>query len=124
MSDDNDDVGYGRPPRHSRFQKGVCPNPKGRGRRSEHPSVRRIEATLSAKITYRENGEVKKATRADLSVRRLVTSALNGNVDDAMQLLRLHKHGKRNDVGPLTIRVTGGLPDDFVGKKYLVRARR
>ena len=109
MSDDDDEIGYGKPPRHTRFQKGVCPNPKGRGRRGEHPASP-IEATLSAKITFRENGELKKATRAELSVRRLVASALNGNVDDALQLLRLHKHGKRDDMGPLTIRVTGGLP--------------
>ena len=24
---------YGRPPIHTRFKKGVCPNPKGRGKR-------------------------------------------------------------------------------------------
>jgi hypothetical protein len=27
------DVGYGRPPKHSQFKKGVCPNPRGRGKR-------------------------------------------------------------------------------------------
>ena len=26
-------IGYGKPPKHSQFQKGVCPNPHGRGKR-------------------------------------------------------------------------------------------
>jgi hypothetical protein len=29
------DVGYGRSPKHSQFKKGVCPNPRGRGKRRD-----------------------------------------------------------------------------------------
>jgi hypothetical protein len=27
------EAGYGKPPKHSRFKKGVCANPRGRGKR-------------------------------------------------------------------------------------------
>jgi hypothetical protein len=50
------EVGYGRPPTHSRFKKGVCPNPKGRGKRAPTEMADAIHSVLSEEVEFREKG--------------------------------------------------------------------
>ena len=50
------EVGYGRPPIHTRFKKGVCPNPKGRGKRDPTQIAKTIHNVLSEEMEYREGG--------------------------------------------------------------------
>jgi hypothetical protein len=61
MSDDSkirdgevERVGYGRPPKHTRFQKGNLANPRGRGNRDREDFAKSVESTLSAKVEIRE----------------------------------------------------------------------
>jgi hypothetical protein len=65
------DVGYGRPPRHSQFKMGVCPNPRGRGKRGDLQIGEIMKRVLNATTEFRDHGKVKKASRLELSVRRL-----------------------------------------------------
>jgi hypothetical protein len=67
------DVGYGRPPKHSQFKKGVCPNPRGRGKRGDLQIGEIMKRVLNATTEFRDRGKVKKASRLELSVRRLAT---------------------------------------------------
>ena len=72
------DVGYGKPPKRSQFKKGVCPNPRGRGKRCDFEVGEILNKVLNAKTEFRERGKLKKASRIELSVRRLAASALKG----------------------------------------------
>lgn len=79
MSDEEDpNVGYGRPPKHSRFKPGRSGNPKGRpkGASSYLASVRR---ELERKITVTEGGRQRRITKKEAAAKRLVEKALKGD---------------------------------------------
>lgn len=53
----------------------------------------------------------KKASRLELSVRRLAASAAKGDIGSAAWLLKLRTHAEKyRDAGPTIIRIIGGLP--------------
>jgi hypothetical protein len=105
-------AGYGKPPKHSQFKKGICPNPGGRGKRRDLKLEQILKNTLNAQTEFQERGRVKKVSRIELSIRRLVASAIKGDVASATMLLNLRAHAqKHRDPGPMIIRVNGGLPD-------------
>jgi len=108
------DVGYGKPPKHARFKKGVCPNPAGRGKRRDLKVAEILNKVLNAKTEFRERGKLKKASRIELSVRRLAASALKGDVGSAASLLKMRAHAeKHHETGPTIIKIVGGLPGAF-----------
>ena len=104
------DVGYGKPPKHSQFKKGVCPNPKGRGKRGDLPLREILDSVLNAKTSFRERGKLKKASRLDLTIRRLAALAIKGDVSSAALLLKMRAHAEKHpdDSGPTIIRIIGG----------------
>ena len=105
------DVGYGRPPKHSQFKKGVCPNPRGRGKRGNLQIGEIMKRVLNATTEFRDRGKVKKASRLELSVRRLAASAAKGDIGSAALLLKLRAHAEKyRDAGPTIFRIVGGLP--------------
>jgi hypothetical protein len=104
------DVGYGKPPKHSQFKKGVCPNPAGRGKRCDLEVGEILDKVLNGKTEFRERGTLKKASQIALSVRRLAASAVKGDVGSAASLLKMRAHAeKHGDSGPLIIGVIGGM---------------
>ena len=53
----------------------------------------------------------KKASRLELSVRRLAASAAKGDIGSAAWLLKLRAHAEKyRDAGPTIITIVGGLP--------------
>ena len=70
---DDDDVGYRRPPRSTRFPKGKSGNPRGRprGSRKEAP----YEAVLGQIVTILENGVEKKVSAAKAFLMHLTRQA-------------------------------------------------
>ncbi|WP_416898646.1 MAG: DUF5681 domain-containing protein [Minwuia sp.] len=72
-----DDVGYGKPPRHTRFQKGQSGNPKGRPKGSRNISTL-VERALRKPITITEAGERRTMSRAEAIATRLISDALSG----------------------------------------------
>lgn len=77
MTADNDDVGYRKPPKHSRFKPGVSGNPRGRpkGARSFRDELQR---ELRKKVTITENGRTVIVPRQTALLWRLVAEALTG----------------------------------------------
>jgi len=78
MADRNHPVGYGRPPKHSQFQKGKSGNPRGRPKK-ERSLAAELEAELSRKITAMEGGRPVKLTKGELLVRTTVSKAIKGD---------------------------------------------
>jgi hypothetical protein len=105
-------VGHRKPPKHSRFKKGVSANPKGRRKRKPLAAGDIVNNVLNAPTEYRERGQTKKATRRELTLRNYVRLALRGDVKAAEALLRLRTHAQRfGDAGANRIEVNDWLPD-------------
>jgi Family of unknown function (DUF5681) len=104
------DVGYGKPPKHSQFKKGVCPNPRGRGKRRDLEVGEILNKVLNGKTEFRERGKVKKG----MSIRRRAASAVKGDIGSAASLLKMRAHAEKyRDAGPMIIRLFGGPPNAF-----------
>ena len=75
------EVGYGRPPQHSRFKKGRSGNPTGSRRRSASP-WKTVEEALSRKLTITENGQTKRVTMIEALIKRLSVHAASLEAGD------------------------------------------
>jgi hypothetical protein len=106
------DVGYGKTPKHSRYQQGVSGNPKGRPKRSLDPLGEVVQGVFDAPVTYREGGLTKTAPMTEVRLRMLRKQALEGSVSAADSLLEEYHHAcKRAGTSPTRILVSGGLTD-------------
>ncbi|RYH06263.1 DUF5681 domain-containing protein [Tropicimonas sp. IMCC6043] len=89
MSDPEKDyeVGYGRPPKATQFKKGQSGNPKGRpkGAKGFNASLQR---ELETKVTVREGNREIKISKAEAAAKRLVATALKGDMKALTMLAR------------------------------------
>src|SRR5437764_11953166 len=67
-------VGYGKPPRHTRFKKGQSGNPRGRPSGSKNLTTVLSEA-LNELVTVAENGGRRKITKRQAIVTQLVNQS-------------------------------------------------
>jgi len=65
------EVGYGKPPRHTRFKKGQSGNPQGRPKGSENLTTLLGEA-LNEPVIVAENGGRRKITMREAIIKQLV----------------------------------------------------
>jgi hypothetical protein len=108
----DESIGYRKPPRHSKFKKGVTGNPKGRPKRKPFAAAETIDSVLNSTAEYRERGKTKVATRRELTIRTHVNRALKGDVKSAETLLKLRAHAQRHgDAGVHRIPMSDWLPD-------------
>ena len=86
---DDDDVGYGKPPRDHQFKPGESGNPKGRpkGAKSEETILREL---LQQKISLNERGKARRITIHEGIFRRIIEDCLKGNTKSAAFLLNRH----------------------------------
>jgi Family of unknown function (DUF5681) len=117
------DVGFGKPPRHSRFKPGTSGNPKGRPKRNAAALGDITKNVLNTSVDYREGDRRKKATRHELMLKGLVKRALGGSVAAADKLFKLRAHSQKRDVGVQRIELSNWLPD-FPGQTGEERSRQ
>lgn len=75
--EDDDAVGYGKPPKHTQFKPGQSGNPKGRPKRSKN-FVTDLREELHETIPVRENGKVKTLPKQRAILKALMSKALKG----------------------------------------------
>jgi hypothetical protein len=81
-------VGYGIPPRHTRFEKGRSGNPKGRPSGAKNLSTLFIEA-LNETVIIAENGGRRKISKRQAIVKQIVNKAAKGDWRCTKLLLEL-----------------------------------
>jgi len=79
------EVGYGRPPRHTRFEPGRSGNPRGRPNRSKNLATLLGEA-LREPVIVTENGRRRKVSKHQAVIKQLVNRSARGDLK-AMQML-------------------------------------
>ena len=106
------EVGYGKPPKHTRFRKGRSGNPKGR------PSGARgvktlLDEALSRKVTVTEAGRTTRVSKSEALLVSLINRAIKGDVRASAQVLRLMEaHAERpQEERGLTIHVVDAFDD-------------
>jgi hypothetical protein len=97
MANEKDDyeVGYGRPPKHSRFKKGASGNPGG-----PKPNIKETKAELVAKVALETvelkiGGKVIKVSSIEAAIRRVFIATMQrGSPRDLALLIKmLEEHG-------------------------------
>ena len=82
------EVGYGKPPRSTRFKKGQSGNPRGRSSGSKNLSTLLSEA-LNEPVTVTENGRRRKVSKREAIIRQLVNQSANGDWRAVKMLLEI-----------------------------------
>lgn len=90
------EVGYKKPPKATRFQKGRSGNPKGRPK--GHPNLAiALERELSAKVPIKEGGRMKLITKLEAIVKQLTNKAAMGELKSIPLLVSLLNAGQVDD---------------------------
>ena len=82
------EVGYGKPPKDTRFRKGQSGNPKGRPKGSKN-LVTLVDDALDQLIPVREDGRSRKVPARTAIAMRIVHGGLGGNPRAIDQLLKI-----------------------------------
>ena len=87
-NDNEEAVGYGRPPVATRFQPGQSGNPRGRPRGTRN-LVSDLREELSEKIRIREGGKERFVSKQRAFVKSLVAAAVKGDARATSALVSL-----------------------------------
>jgi hypothetical protein len=109
-------VGYGNPPRHSQFRKGVSGHPAGRPKRPEGISIKEIlDGDQRGK-----NGEV--ISRREAYVIALVNEAMRGNQKAFTKFMSLMERSglirREQSINPTVIHVPSRIMTDEEYERY------
>src|SRR5437868_3953628 len=79
-------VGYGKPPRHTRFRKGQSGNPRGRPKEAKNLATLLKEA-LNEPVVVAENGRRRKITMRQAIIKQLVKRSASADLRSMKILL-------------------------------------
>ena len=103
------EVGYGKPPRHTRFQPGRSGNPRGRPKGTNNLKTDLMEE-LDEKILVREGEQSRRVSKQRAVVKTLVARTLKGDARAAGLLITLMM--RLSDTGEGAPEVAEPLHDD------------
>ena len=97
--DDDDEVGYCKPPKHSRFKPGQSGNTRGRPRKNRSIEAM-IKRELDQTVVLKEGGREIRLSEREALIKQLVNRAISGD-QKPMQLVLSHLE-KHKDIEPFT----------------------
>jgi Family of unknown function (DUF5681) len=115
------EVGYGKPPRHTRFKKGQSGNPRGRPPGSKSLSTLLCEA-LNEPVVVTENGGRRKISMRRAIAKQVVNQAAKGNWR-AVKILFDMLHEIEGRTEPETAQSSFGSADEKVIEQLNARLR-
>jgi Family of unknown function (DUF5681) len=87
-------VGYGKPPRHTRFKPGVSGNPRGRPKEAKNLSTLVHEA-LNEPVVVAENGRRRKVSKRRAIITQLVNRSAQADLKATQILLGIMQEIER-----------------------------
>jgi len=73
------EVGYGKPPLHTRFEKGQSGNPRGRPKGAKNLAAL-VSDALNKRVVVTENGRRRKIAKRDLVIAQLVNKSATADL--------------------------------------------
>ena len=108
------EVGYGKPPKHSRFKTGQSGNPKGRQKGVKNINTI-LDDVLNEKVVLSENGRTYKISKKQALCRRLVNKGLAGDMKAIGTVLsHLLNQALEADVRRSALNSTAGMDQDIL----------
>ena len=87
-SETDNEVGYGKPPKHSQFKKGHSGNPRGRPRGAKNLATL-VGQALDQKVSVSEQGRHRKVTKREAIITQLVNKSAQADLKATTILLGL-----------------------------------
>ena len=91
------EVGYGRPPQHTRFKPGQSGNPRGRPKKTKDLD-KLFDRELNGTLRIREDGQVRTTTKRDAIVKGIVLDAMKGDYRARKLVLEFMRDGGFDDL--------------------------
>ena len=120
MSEDYE-VGYGKPPEHTRFKKGQSGNSKGRPEGSKNFSTD-VKAALQAPVRVNSDGRPRTVSTQEATLMRLREKALKGDARALDRMIELAGTYNDEEMAEATAKLS--LTDDEVLEAYNERLLR
>jgi hypothetical protein len=81
------DVGYGKPPAHTRFRKGQSGNPSGKPKKVLS-NAEILARELDSKVAITEDGKKKRLTKREVIYKAVTQKAMKGDLQAAKMALK------------------------------------
>jgi hypothetical protein len=98
------EVGYGKPPRATRFKKGMSGNRKGRPKADEQKLGAVMMEVLNREIDFVDGGKPRRASIMEVIITQLAARAAKGDVAAVRMLLKVQHHVETHgELNPLIL---------------------
>lgn len=103
-------VGYKRPPRHTRFQKGRSGNPRGRPKGAVNVATIVTKMTSTSHVV-RIDGQKKRMSGAEIVLQQLFKKAMTGDHKAAQLVINLIRENETKEARAAAASATSTAPD-------------